>query len=143
MAELVPIGGALLSLLPSALNLSINAFNKIGFDLDVTGRQREILRIEEALRTEHANKGIKMNITVWNMHVPMEHHFDDVQLQALSPMGKGGGFEIRVFSGKGYMKNGGHGGNDNWKWSGNCKQMENIVSCRPVDWSSWTKAVEI
>jgi hypothetical protein len=122
MAELVPISAALIGLFPSAINFTSNAFHKIGFDLDVVGRQREISKIEERIRMDYASQGGKMNIAVWNMHVRMEYQLDNLIVQGFQPMGRGGGFEVRVFSGGGYIENKGHSGYDNWRCSGNVRQ---------------------
>jgi hypothetical protein len=142
MAGLVPIGAALLGLIPGTLNISTRIFDKIGFDLDVIGRQREILRLEEGLRLNYTRPDARMNIAVWNMHVPMDYHFDDLQLVAHTVMGKGGGFEVRVFSGGGYLKNNGRGGNDNWKWSGISHEEGNVVYFEPIPWAELAKLAD-
>lgn len=127
MARLIPIGTALLGLIPGTFNFSTRIFDKIGFDLDIIGRQREILRLEEGLRLNYTRPGARMNIAVWNMHVPMDYHFDDLRLVAHKVMGKGGGFEVHVFGGGGYIKYNGYGGDDNWKWSGKSRQEGHVV----------------
>ena len=57
-------------------------------------------------------------------------------------MGRGGGFEVRVFGGGGYLKNKGYGGDDNWKWSGKSHQEGNVVQFDPILWAELAKLVE-
>ena len=113
---------ALTSFLPCAVNFTVGVFDKIGFDLDVIGRQREIARIEGRLRGDYANRGQRVNIAVWNMHVPMEHVFNNNYSKVISweleRMGDGGGFEVVVFQGNAYLQN---KGEYTWAVLGNAK----------------------
>ena len=112
--------------------MSIGAFDKIGFDLDVIGREREIAHIEEKTRSTYEKAGTKVNIAVWNMHVPVKQHFNDVLDSGLQPMGRGGGFRVVVFRGDGYIKNLGAQGLDNWRCSGNKKHQDITVTFKAV-----------
>lgn len=108
--------------------MAIGAFDKIGFDLDVIGRRREIASIEERARITYENIGISVNIAVWNMHVPVDHQFQNILESGLQPMGHGGGFRIVVFRGSGYIKNEGAQGLDNWRCSGKYTQHGNTAT---------------
>lgn len=142
MAELILIRAGLLGLIPGTINLSTRVFDKIGFDLDVTGREREILRLMDGLRLNYTKPDARMNIAVWNMHVPMDYHFDNLRLVAHKVMGRGGGFEVRVFSGGGLLRNKGHGGDDNWRWSGNTHEEGDVVYFDPIPWAELAKLAE-
>ncbi|KAF2444486.1 hypothetical protein P171DRAFT_485935 [Karstenula rhodostoma CBS 690.94] len=126
--ETMLLASILSGFLPGATVMTINAFHKIGFDLDVIGRQREIASIEEKARLNYEKAGTSVNIAIWNMHVPVNHQFEDILETGLQPMGRGGGFRIVVFRGSGYIKNEGAGGFDNWRCSGNWVQHDNVVT---------------
>ncbi len=53
--------------LPGFVTLVTSGTDKIGFDLDVTGRARQIQWIEETARSTYHKHGCKVNIAVWNM----------------------------------------------------------------------------
>jgi hypothetical protein len=116
-----------LTLLEAGTNLFINAFDKVGFDLDTTGRARETKMIEEQIRSAFENEGWRVNIAIWNMHINEDHHFNDIVVSKLSPMGKGGGFRVVVFLGSGWIRNDGDRGFENWLCSGNQEQSDNII----------------
>jgi hypothetical protein len=88
----------LIGLLPQATVMTVCLFDKIGFDLDVIGRNREIASIEEKARVNYEKAGISVNIAVWNMHVPENHQFEKILDSGLQPMGCGGGFRKRLDS---------------------------------------------
>ncbi|CAI6331761.1 unnamed protein product [Periconia digitata] len=123
----------LLSLLPFTYDPMISIFDKIGFDLDVIGRQREIAFIEDQATTEYTKAGMNVNVAVWNMHVPVRYSFDDKIESGFKPMGRGGGFRVVVFRGGGYITNLGSGGPDNWLCTGNTIERGNVVEFRPVE----------
>jgi hypothetical protein len=112
------LSSILAAFLQGAAIMKTNPFDKIGFDLEVIGRQREITLIEETTRLHYKQAGLAVNIAIWNMHVPEKHDFDDILDSGLKPMGQGGGFRIVVFQGKGYIKNEGALGAHNWHCSG-------------------------
>ena len=113
---------------------TIKVFDKIGFDLDTIGRQREIAYIVEKAKIEYEKAGMRVNIAVWNMHVPIDgdSHFNQLIESGLRPMGRGGGFRIVVFRGSGFVKNNGALGFDNWRCSGNVAQRGNICTFKPT-----------
>lgn len=116
--------------LPDVHNLVINALDKIGFDLDTTGRKRHILWIEEQLRAEFWNHGYgQVNIAIWNMHLNEDHSFSNpILVTGLVPMGNGGGFRVVVFKGDGWLRNDGARGFENWCCSGNQSQNDNLIT---------------
>lgn len=122
------LASVLPGLLMNTVSKFTNPFDKIGFDLDVIGRQREIAHLTETTQLAYDKAGTQVNIAVWNMHVPERHHFDDIIATALSPMGKGGGFRIVVFRGDGYIRNDGALGLDNWRCSGNVVQEARVAT---------------
>ena len=117
--------------IPSATNLAINAFDKVGFDLDNTGRERHIKWMEEKTRAAYASRSLNVNIAIWNMHLDEDHHFDGILDSGLCAMGKGGGFRIVVFTGKGHLRNKGARGFENWRCSGQQRQNGNLISFSP------------
>jgi hypothetical protein len=125
---------AITSFLPDIHGLAINAFDKVGFDLDTTGRKRQTQWIEETFRSAFWNNGYgQVNIAIWNMHLNEEHYFSDpILVTGLVPMGNGGGFRVVVFKGDGWLKNNGDRGFENWCCSGNQSQDGNVISFRPI-----------
>lgn len=123
------LASILAAFIPGATIMTTNVFHKIGFDLDVIGRQREIAMIEETTRLNYAKAGIPVNIAVWSMHVPVKQEFKDILDSGLKPMGRGGGFRIVVFQGKGYIKNEGAQGLDNWRCSGELVKGSDAAIC--------------
>lgn len=110
-----------------ATGLTINACDKVGFDLDTTGRRRHVLWMDESTRVAYSNKGIGVNIAIWNMHIDVEHNFDSILDSGICKMGNGGGFRIVVFRGGGYLKNKGDRGFENWCGSGKQSQSDNVI----------------
>jgi hypothetical protein len=53
------------------------------------------------------------------MHIPESHHFENILETGPQPMGRGGGFRLVVFTGRGFMRNDGGLGLDNWRCGGN------------------------
>ena len=132
------LASLLVALLPAATKLSTSFFDKIGFNLDVTGRQREIAILEEQARLTYGKAGISVNVAVWNMHVPVTHQFEGILESGLLPMGKGGGFRVVVFTGEGWLVNQGNGGEDNWKCSGRVVRKGNEVRFKARgSWGWW------
>jgi len=80
----------------NVLSLATNWTDKVGFDLDSIGRKRRISQIVEQLTIKYGEG--KVNIAVWNMHLPENHHFGGLLSSGTSPMGNGGGFCICVFT---------------------------------------------
>ena len=113
-----------------ATSIIISAGDKDGFDLDSIGRRRQILWMEETTRAAYNNKGIGVNIAIWNMHIDEEHYFDPTSIldSGLCKMGNGGGFRIVVFTGRGYLKNKGDRGFENWCGSGKQSQSDNVIN---------------
>ncbi len=116
--------------LPNAVTFAVNAFDKVGFDMDTTGRKRHVLWIEETLRMQFWTAGYgRVNIAIWNMHLNEDHYFQDpILVTGLVPMGNGGGFRVVVFKGDGWLRNNGARGYDNWCCSGNQTQNDNVIS---------------
>ncbi|KAF2013026.1 hypothetical protein BU24DRAFT_453298 [Aaosphaeria arxii CBS 175.79] len=123
--------------LPGATYITTGVLDRFGFDLDVIGRHREISSIEETARVIYGKAGINVNIAVWNMHIPESHQFEDILESGLQPMGRGGGFRIVVFRGRGYIKNEGAQGLDNWRCSGNLVLRDNVITFKGVDEHSY------
>ncbi|KAH7394990.1 hypothetical protein DE146DRAFT_756872 [Phaeosphaeria sp. MPI-PUGE-AT-0046c] len=119
-------------LVDTAIKFTTNSFDKIGFDLDHIGRQRETAYLSETVKVAYDKAGIQINVAIWNMHIPEVHHFDDIIETALSPMGKGGGFRIVVFRGDGYLRNDGALGLDNWRCSGHVVQEGRLAAFKSV-----------
>lgn len=119
-------------ILPDGRRLFVDAFDKVGFDLDVIGRKRHIQWLEEAARSAYAAVGMNVNIAVWNMHLPEDHHFSDILDSGLCKMGEGGGFRIVVFRGSGWIRNDGARGFENWRCSGNQRIEDNVIRFKPV-----------
>lgn len=121
MAEQHILASLFPGFVPHIATLTVDAFHKIGFDLDTIGRQREIAYLAERTRLEYEKAGMRVNIAIWNMHVPIDGNsfFEQIVESGLQPMGRGGGFRIVVFLGKGLIKNNGARGFDNWHCSGN------------------------
>jgi hypothetical protein len=113
---------------PHGVNLVVNAFDKVGFDLDVIGRERRIQEISQAVQIEYEKNGCKVNIMVWNMHLKNSHLFDGLVQQFSVKMGNGGGFMVEIFTGGGYFDNQGAHGFDNWRGYGNSKVDGNRMS---------------
>lgn len=58
-------------LLPGATNFAFNALDKIGFDLDTTGKKRQTSMIEETVRSSYGARMV--NIKILNMHLNENH----------------------------------------------------------------------
>jgi len=127
-AGIALLSTALGDLVTPATTLTINACDKVGFDLDTTGRRRHVLWMEEKTRAAYDKEGLAVNIAIWNMHIEEEHHFYSILDSGLCKMGKGGGFRIVVFRGSGYLKNKGHRGFENWCCSGKQSQNDNVIN---------------
>jgi hypothetical protein len=108
----------LVGFLANTAIIPTNFFDKIGFDLDRIGCARQTSLIEETARVAYAKQGMRVNIAVWNMHVPEQHHFEGILETGLQPMGKGGGFRVVVFRGEGWLQNKGGKEDGDWKFSG-------------------------
>lgn len=89
----------------NVFSLATNWTDKVGFDLDEIGRKRRISQIVEQLTISYGEG--KVNIAVWNMHLPEDHGFGGLLSSGTSPMGNGGGFCICVFTGSGWIENNG------------------------------------
>lgn len=118
MVALALLATVFTGLLPQTFNMATGAFDKIGFDLDVMSRQRETASIQEQTRIKYEQVDIQVNIAVWNVHVPEKHQFEGILDSGTVAMGKGGGFRVVVFTGKGYLRNNGVLGEENWRCSG-------------------------
>ena len=97
---------AISSFMPNVKSFVVNAFDKVGFDLDTTGRKRHIKWIQEELRSAFWRNGYgNVNIAIWNMHLNVDHDFDErtILVTGLVPMGNGGGFRVVVFKGGGMV----------------------------------------
>lgn len=127
-AGLALLSTALGDLVTPATKLTINACDKVGFDLDTTGRKRHVLWMEEKTRAVYDLEGMGVNIAIWNMHIDEEHHFGSILDSGLCKMGNGGGFRIVVFRGSGYLKNNGGRGFENWCCSGKQSQKDNVIT---------------
>jgi hypothetical protein len=124
-AFVVQLGG---TFIPDIHNLAINAFDKIGFDMDKVGRQRMINEICRDARAEFGKLNLKYNIAVWNMHVSCEDDFEGIVTTGLKKMGNGGGFCVVVFTGRGKLTNNSHLGYDNWRCEGNLSRDGNVIT---------------
>ncbi|KAF2831727.1 hypothetical protein CC86DRAFT_378513 [Ophiobolus disseminans] len=113
------LANVLVGFLSQTATVSTGPFNKIGFDMDRIGRARQIAYIEETARSTYEQAGKQVNIAVWNMHIPEKHHFNNILDTGLQPMGAGGGFRVVVFTGDGWIRIGGEGGETNWRVGGN------------------------
>jgi hypothetical protein len=109
-------------------DLVINYTDKVGFDLDTTGRKRHIAMMVQQAQAAYGN----VNIAVWNMHVPVDEMFHNVIESGIVKMGNGGGFRVVVFRGGGYLRNNGARGLDNWCCVGNQSQNDNTISFGPL-----------
>jgi len=98
----------------------LNAFDKMGFDLDRTGRARQTQWIEEQIRSVYQTHGCRVNIAFWDMHHQEQHEFN------------GGGFRVVVFLGQGYLRNLGDRDFDNWCCSGNQTHNDNLITFGPA-----------
>lgn len=127
MAQWAVLAGALSGFIPDATTFVINALDKIGFDLDYTGRNRQIRLIQEQASSSYKARGLSVNIAIWNMHIDEDHNFEDILESGVVQMGKGGGFRIVVFRGNGWLKNKGSRGTENWLCSGNQHQKDNVI----------------
>jgi len=127
-AGIALLSTALGDLLIPTMNLTINAFDKAGFDFDTTGRRRHVLWMEEKTRAAYNQQGTGVNIAIWNMHIDEEHHFNSILDSGLCKMGNGGGFRIVVFRGGGYLRNKGDRGFENWCCSGRQSQKDNVIN---------------
>lgn len=121
------MGNSGMTLLSSGTDIAISALDKIGFDLDTTGRQPEIQRLVEEINLEYENQGWKVNVAVWNMHLDERHDFNDIVYTGLSKMGNGGGFRVVAFIGSGWITNRVDGGVHNWRCTGNKSQNGNTI----------------
>ena len=122
------LGTALTEFVPHATSLAINGTDKVGFDLDTTGRKRQTRMIEEQVRSTYNSNNMRVNIAIWNMHLEEEHHFEGIRDSGIQKMGNGGGFRVVVFTGKGFLKNKGARGFENWCCSGNQHQDGNTIT---------------
>lgn len=125
------LSSSAIRLLDAGTDLFINATDKVGFDLDTTGRARETKMLEEQIRAAFEQSGSKINIAIWNMHLNEDHYFSDIAFSKLSPMGKGGGFRVVAFFGNGWIRNDGDRGFENWICSGNQTQNGNKITFNP------------
>lgn len=116
--------------MPHAVNFVVNAFDKVGFDLDRTGRERQTKWMNETAQIAYAPYDV--NIAIWNMHLREDHHFEGLLFSGLQRMGNGGGFRIVVFTGAGWIRNDGDRGFCNWLCSGNQTQKDNVITFWPV-----------
>ncbi|QEI40940.1 hypothetical protein BMF77_01522 [Dolichospermum sp. UHCC 0315A] len=124
----------LTSFIPDVHNFFINAFDKVGFDLDTTGRSRHTKWMAEQLRVGFWNNGYGgVNIAIWNMHLNEDHHFENILVSGLERMGNGGGFRFVVFQGGGWLRNNGDRGYENWLCSGNQSIKNNVITFNPIN----------
>lgn len=102
-----------------------NRTDKVGFDLDTIGTQRQVLMMEEQDRAAY---GDRINVAIWNTHVPVDHYFEGLIESGLVKMGNGDGFRIVVFRERGYIRNNSGQGFDIWCCSGNQEQDGNLIT---------------
>ena len=121
----VALGSAFI---PNVHNIVVNWGDKVGFDMDTTGRTREIAHMVQRAQAVYGN----VNIAVWNMHVPVNEEFRNIIESGLVKMGNGGGFCIVVFRGDGYLRNNGCRGFENWCCVGNQRQDNNTIYFDPI-----------
>jgi hypothetical protein len=126
-AGIALLSTALGDLVTPATSLTINACDKVGFDLDTTGRRRQVFWMEENTKAAYDREGMGVNIAIWNMHIDEEHHFNSILDSGICKMGNGGGFRIVVFRGGGYLKNQSDRGFENWCCSGKQTQKDNVI----------------
>lgn len=123
---------AISSFMPDVKSFFVNAFDKVGFDLDTIGRKRHAQLIEEKMRSTFEGYHYNVNIAVWNMHLNEDHDFEHILVTGLVPMGNGGGFRVVVFQGGGWLRNNGDRGYENWRCSGNLSQNNNVITFYPI-----------
>lgn len=127
------ISTAIIGFLPDLTSLATNWTDKVGFDRDTIGRSRETRMLEEKIRAAYQARGLRVNIAIWNMHIPEEHAFGCIIESGMYPMGRGGGFRVVVFQGDGWLKNNGARGFENWccsGWEGTQRQNGNVIHFR-------------
>lgn len=129
IAAIIEIFGA--SMVQHGVTFAINAFDKIGFDMDVIGRRRKIQEVSQTSMMEYTKRGQCVNIMVWNMHVPNDHNLTAGLLQQFTvKMGDGGGFCVEIFTGGGDFINHGDLEPGNWRGEGNSEIVYNERSRR-------------
>lgn len=131
------LAAALVGFLSNSTTLPTNPFHKIGFDLDHIGRARQASLIEETIRIVYGEKEVKVNVAIWNMHIPESHYFHDILETGLQPMGRGGGFRVVVFTGKGWLANRGGREKGDWMFSGNYVVDGGVVKFKDVEDEGW------
>jgi len=94
--------------------------------------KRQTAWMVEQAQAAYSERGILVNIAVWNMHLDEDHDFDRILESGLVPMGAGGGFRIVVFSGSGWFRNNGSRGFENWRCRGRLEQDHNLIRFQPV-----------
>ena len=72
MAEAL-LAAALGGFIPNVHTLATNFFDKVGFDGDAIGREREISHIVELAHKRYYKAGIPVNIAIWDMHLDVQH----------------------------------------------------------------------
>ena len=127
-ARIALLSTALGDFVTPTTNLTINVFDKAGFNMDTTGRKQHALWMEEQTRATYNQQGWGVNIAIWNMHINKEHHFNSILDSGLCKMGNRGGFRIIVFRGSGYLRNKGGQGFENWCCSGKQSQKDNVIT---------------
>jgi hypothetical protein len=137
MLPVILLANTLIGFLPNTTTMPTDPFNKISFDLDRIGRARQTSLIEETTRVTYAKQGMQVNIAIWNMHIPESHDFKDILETGLQPMGRGGGFRVVVFRGKGWLENRGGRSEGDWRYSGNHVVEGGVVRFRGYGWWGW------
>jgi hypothetical protein len=131
------LAAALVGFVSNSTTMPTTFFDKIAFDLDHIGRARQTSLIEETTRIVYTQKGIPVNVAIWNMHIPESHYFHDILETGLQPMGRGGGFRVVVFTGKGWLENRGGREQGDWRFSGNRVVNNGLVNFRDVGGEGW------
>ena len=109
----------------------VNALDRIGFDLDTIGRSRMIQEVSQTSMMEYANRGINVNIMVWNMHLHNTHNHTGLLQQFTVRMGNGGGFCVEIFTGAGDFSNHGDLASGNWRGVGKVTTQGDYMRFEP------------
>ena len=120
------------ALVPAVVELVSSIFDEFVFYWYVSRRHAQIKEISQSLVRVYSDKGLSVNIMVWNRNVKNKHCFTGLVDESSERMGNVWGFRVEVFTGGGTFDHQGRDWYGNFRATGNYTLDENVIRFNPA-----------